>query len=175
VACVALKISFAATRPRTRKLVPLLFRSCVAGQTFCIVGIARSETRVPRSASSAGFADEHIPCIAISIGAAGVQRACSRKMMAMSASGRCCRKRDFAMSGEQHRFKITCECAILIQKSARRDSIVSNSNSTVRLRRLFRQHRSKSEELKASITSPLLPSKAGVSADAPVGRLPACR
>jgi hypothetical protein len=45
------------------------------------------------------------------------------------------------MNGEQHRFKIKCKCAILIQKSARRDSIVSNSNSTVRLRRLFRQHR----------------------------------
>jgi hypothetical protein len=43
------------------------------------------------------------------------------------------------MSGEQHRFKIKikCKCAILIQKSARRDSIVSNSNSAVRLQRLF--------------------------------------
>jgi hypothetical protein len=27
------------------------------------------------------------------------------------------------MSGEQHRFKSKCKCAILIQKSARRDSI----------------------------------------------------
>jgi hypothetical protein len=34
VACVALKVSFAATRPHTRKLVPLLFRSCVARQAF---------------------------------------------------------------------------------------------------------------------------------------------
>jgi hypothetical protein len=34
-------------------------------------------------------------------------------------------KKDFAMSGEQHRFKIKCKCAILTQKSARRDSIVS--------------------------------------------------
>src|SRR5215471_7610205 len=49
-------------------------------------------------------------------------------------------KGDFAMNGKQHRFKIKCKCAILIQKSARRDSIVSNSNSTVRLRTLFRQH-----------------------------------
>jgi hypothetical protein len=59
----------------------------------------------------------------------------------MTESYRCCRKRDFAMSGEQHRSKIKCKCAILIQKSARWDSIVSNSNSAVRLRRLFRQHR----------------------------------
>ena len=37
------------------------------------------------------------------------------------------------MSGEQHRFKIKCKCPILIQKSARRDSIVSNSNEELAL------------------------------------------
>ena len=65
----------------------------------------------------------------------GAARTCRRgdriATRRMSLVGRCCRKRDFAMSGEQHRFKIKCKCPILIQKSARRDSIVSNSNSTV--------------------------------------------
>src|SRR6266480_7815879 len=36
--------------------------------------------------------------------------------------------------------------AILIQKSICRDSIVSNSNSTASLRRLFQQHRSSTTE-----------------------------
>jgi hypothetical protein len=88
----------------------------------------------------------------------GAARTCRRgdriATRRMSLVGRCCRKRDFAMSGEQHRFKIKCKCPILIQKSGRRDSIVSNSNSTVRLRRLFRQHRSKCEELALSICRP---------------------
>jgi hypothetical protein len=68
------------------------------------------------------------------------------------------------MSGEQHRFKIKCKCAILIQKSARRDSIVSNSNSTVRLRRLFRQHRSKGENLTPSLSCPDYPPEADMAA-----------
>jgi len=48
---------------------------------------------------------------------------------------------DFAHLGAQDRFNIRRQCAMLIQKSMRLDSIVSNFYSTVSPRRLLQQNR----------------------------------
>ena len=76
---------------------------------------------------------------------------------AMSELGRCCRKRDFAMSGEQHQFKFKCKCAILIQKIRPPGFDVQ---ILIRLRKLFRQHRSKPVSLRTSIHFPVYPPTA---------------
>jgi hypothetical protein len=47
----------------------------------------------------------------------------------------------------------------MIQKSICRDSIISNSDSTATLRRLFQQYRSKSVIAVMSAARPLLPRK----------------
>jgi hypothetical protein len=47
---------------------------------------------------------------------------------------------DFAHLGAQDRFNIRRQCAMLIQKSMRLDSIVSNFYSTVSPRRLLQQN-----------------------------------
>jgi hypothetical protein len=48
---------------------------------------------------------------------------------------------DFAHPAAQDRFKIGRQCAMLIQKSMRLDSIVSNFYSTASARRLLQQYR----------------------------------
>jgi hypothetical protein len=47
---------------------------------------------------------------------------------------------DFAHPAAQDRFKIGRQCAMLIQKSMRLDSIVSNFYSTASARRLLQQY-----------------------------------
>jgi hypothetical protein len=56
-------------------------------------------------------------------------------------------QKDFAHSSEQHRFKIRRQCAMLIQKSVRPDSIVAHFCSQAAPHRLLQQYRHEREVL----------------------------